>query len=188
VVAFVNKEYHAAATTYEELLALNQSNIQIHENLAESYQKTNQFEEAIDQYTILINTYDDKIPKWHYNIAKSFEALRYLDKAQHHFEVAILLQDIPLDDSYVALSAVFFKQRDFKKQMEVLQKAVQENPENQRAKYFLATAADNYFKDDASVLPYYEAYLKTFGEQSQFAEFAKARIQDLKTDLHMNKN
>ena len=188
IVYFVNKEYHTAAATYEKLLELNQSNVQLHENLAESYRQTNRFEEAIDQYTILINTYDDKIPKWHYNIAKSFEALRYLDKAQHHFEVALLLQDLPLDDSYIALASIFFKQKNFKKQLETLKKAVQENPENQRAKYFLATAADNYFEDDASVIPYYEAYLHTFGEQAQFAELAKARIKDLKTELHMNKN
>ena len=188
IVYFVNKEYHTAAATYEKLLELNQSNEQLHENLAESYRQTNRFEEAIDQYTILINTYDDKVPKWHYNIAKCFEALRYLDKAKYHYEIAILLQDLPVDDSYIALASVFFKQKDFKNQFEALTKAVRENPENQRAKYLLATAADNYFEDDSAVIAYYEAYLKTFGEQGQFAEYAKARIKDLKTDLHMNKN
>lgn len=188
VVAFVNKSFHSAATTYEKLLNLNQSNIQLHENLAESYRYTNRFEKAIAQYTILINSYDDKVPAWHFNIAKCFEALRYLDKAQHHFEIAIFLQDLPLDDSYVALASVFFKQKKFLAQLETLQKAVQENPENQRAKYLLATAADNYFEDDSAVIPYYEAYLKIFGDQSQFAEYAKARIKDLKTDIHMNKN
>ena len=105
-------------------MKLNQSNIQLHENLAESYTKTNRFEEAIEQYTILINEYDDKNPSWHFSIAKNFEALRYLDKAQHHFEIAILLQDIPLDESYVALASVFKKQKEYKKQLETLQKAV----------------------------------------------------------------
>lgn len=188
VVAYVEKDHHLAAKTYEKLLELNQSNVQLHENLAESYTKTNQFEEAIEQYTILINEYDDKNPSWHFNIAKNFEALRYLDKAQHHFEIAILLQDIPLDASYFAIAGVFMKQKAYKNQLEALQKAVNENPENQAALYFLATAADNYFEDDASVVSYYETYLKKFGEKGQFAEYAKQRVKDIKTDIHFNKN
>ncbi|WP_432411892.1 tetratricopeptide repeat protein [Rasiella sp. SM2506] len=188
IVAFVEKEYHTAAQTYEALLKLSQSNIPQHENLAVSYTKTNRFEEAIEQYTLLINEYDDKNPSWHFSIAKNFEALRYLDKAQHHFEIAILLQDIPLDNSYVALASVFKKQKDYKNQLEALQKAVEENPENGTALYLLATAADNYFEDEASVIPYYEAYLKKFGENVQFSEYAKQRIKDIKTDLHFNKN
>lgn len=188
VVAYVQKEYHLAASTYETLLERKQSNIQLHENLAVSYSQTNRFEEAIEQYTILINEYDDKNPSWHFSIAKNFEALRYLDKAQHHFEIAILLQDLPLDESYFALAAVFKKQQAYKKQFEALQKAVVENPENQAALYFLATAADNYFEDDASVIPYYETYLATFGANGKFSGFAKQRIKDIKTDIHFNKN
>jgi len=188
VVAYVQKNYHLAAKTYETLLELNQSNVQLHENLAMSYNQTNRFEEAIEQYTILINQYDDKNPAWHFSIAKSFEALRYLEKAQHHFEIAILLQDMPLDTSYIALAAVFKKQKEYKKQFETLQKAVNENPENHAALYFLATAADNYFEDEASVIPFYEAYLKKFGDNVQFSEYAKQRIKDIKTDIHFNKN
>ncbi len=188
IVAFVEKDYHHAANAYEKLVALNQSNIPQHENLAESYTKTNRFEHAIAQYTILINEYDDKNPSWHFSIAKNFEALRYLDKAQYHFEIAILLQDIPLDASYFALASVFKKQKDYKNQLEALQKAVKENPENQEALYFLATAADDYFEDDTSVIPYYETYLKKFGENGKYAEFAKQRIKDLKTAIHFDKN
>ncbi|HBR54018.1 MAG TPA: hypothetical protein DEA82_07445, partial [Flavobacteriaceae bacterium] len=36
VVAYVQKEYHLAASTYETLLERKQSNIQLHENLAVS--------------------------------------------------------------------------------------------------------------------------------------------------------
>lgn len=188
VVAYVEKDYHLAAETYETLMEFGQSNIQLHENLAVSYNQTYRYEEAIAQYTILINEYDDKNPGWHFNIAKNFEALRYLDKAQHHFEVAIVLLDIPLDASYFALASVYKKQKDYKNQLEALQKAVKENPENQAALYFLATAVDNYFEDEASVIPYYEAYLKKFGAQGKFAEYANQRIKDLKADIHFNKN
>ena len=188
VIEFVNKSYHKAANTYEKLLELNQSNERLHQQLAVSYNQTNRFEKAIQQYTILINEYDDKNPSWHFNIAKNFAALRYLDKAQHHYEISIALLDLPLDESYLALSSVFNKKKEYKNQFSTLQKAVHENPKNQRAKYFLATAADNYFEDDLVVIPYYEQYLETFGDNGRYAEFAKARIRDLKTDIHLNKN
>ncbi|QIE59466.1 tetratricopeptide repeat protein [Rasiella rasia] len=188
LIAYVNKSYHLAADTYEKLIDLNQSNERLHENLAVSYNQTNRFEQAISQYAILINEYDDKNPSWHFSIAKNYEALRYLDKAQHHFEIAIALQDLPLDKSYVALASVYKKQKDYKNQFSVLQKAVRENSNNQRALYLLATAADNYFVDDAVVLPYYEKYLAIFGEQGNYTEHAKQRIKDLKTDIHFNKN
>jgi tetratricopeptide (TPR) repeat protein len=188
VVAYVEKEYHSAADTYEKLLERNQGNVQLHENLAASYSQTYRFEAAIEQYTILINEYNDKIAGWHFNIAKCFESLRYLDKAQRHFEIAILLQDIPLDDYYVALAAVFKKQKDYKKQLEALQKAVQENPENGTALYYLATAADNYFEDEASAIPYYEAYLEKFSDSVRYSALSRQRIKDIKTDIHFNKN
>lgn len=188
LIAYVNKSFHLAADTYEKLIDLNQSNERLHENLAVSYNQTNRFEQAISQYAILINEYDDKNPSWHFSIAKNYEALRYLDKAQHHFEIAIALQDLPLDKSYVALASVYKKQKDYKNQFSVLQKAVRENSNNQRALYLLATAADNYFEDDAVVLPYYEKYLAIFGEQGNYTEHAKQRIKDLKTDIHFNKN
>ena len=186
IIAFVNKSYHLASETYEQLLALQQSTVKLHENLAHSYSQTNRFEKAITQYTILINEYDDKNPSWHFSIAKNFEALRYLEKAKHHYEVAILLQDIPLDNSYIALSSVYKKQKDYKAQLETLQKAVAENSKNQRALYLLATAADNYFEDKTIVIPYYEKYLAVFGANASFSEFSRVRIKDLKTELHMS--
>ncbi|MDX1463032.1 MAG: hypothetical protein R3359_08245 [Marinirhabdus sp.] len=187
IIAYVNKSYHEAIASYKALEALQQSNIPLHENLAESYRYTYQYQKAIEQYTILINEYDDKVPSWHFGIANCFEMLQYLDKAQHHFEVAILLQDLPLDESYVALAKVFRKQKNYLKQFETLQIAVRENPENQEAVYLLATAADNYFENDQEVIPFYEKYLELFGEQRRYSELAKARIKDLKTEIHMNK-
>jgi len=188
IIAFVNKDYHGAVVAYEQLVQLNQSNARLHENLAMSYRKTNRFEKAIKQYTILINEYNDQNPFWHFDIAKNFESLRYLEKAQRHYELAIILQDISLDDAYIALAGVYLKQQDYKNQMEALKKAVKENSESHEALYFLATAADNYFKDDASVIVYYERYLKKFGDNGKFSNFTKQRIKDMNTEMHFGNN
>jgi len=68
--------------------------------------------------------------------------------------------------------------------MMVLNDVVNNYPQNERAMYYLATAADNYFDDNTTVIPFYERYMKKFGETGRFREYAKQRIKDLKTELH----
>ena len=54
LVYYHSKSYHGAITAYEKLLTFNQSNTQLHENLADSYMNTLQFEKAIEQLTICL--------------------------------------------------------------------------------------------------------------------------------------
>ncbi|OAB79927.1 tetratricopeptide repeat protein [Cochleicola gelatinilyticus] len=185
---FYTDAYHDAIVAFENLLSLEQSTAQLHELLGKSYAHTNQFEKAIDQYTLLINTYDDKNAKWHYEIGTYFLALHYLEKAQRHIELSIALKDLPLDAEYVKLSAVFKRSKNYKKELETLQLALRENPDNEAAMYLLSVAADNYFEDKNTVLTYYEKYLTRFGETGRYRELAKQRASDLKKELHFTKN
>ncbi len=185
---FYRKDYHNALKSYEELLKLNQSNLQLHENLAESYRMTNQFEKALEQYTVLINTYDDKKPKWHKAIARVYKGLKEYDKAIRHTEIAILLQDVPLDKEYLSLSYLFKQKGDFKKVMEMLEKAKKENPDSETIEYQLAVAADNFFKDKETVIRFYERYLSKYGETGRMRNLAKSRVSDLKKELHFSKD
>jgi len=184
---FYLKEYHEAVKTYEQLLELNQSNEQLHEKLAISYTNTNQFEKAIDQYTILINEYSDKIPSYHSNLARAYIAIKEYEKAIRHIEIAIVLQDIPLDGEYLQLSTIYKKQGNDKLVFEMMRKAVQENPEDEMLQYFQVLAADNYFKDKTSILNYYERYLERFGAKGRYRDVAKQRVRDLKKELHFEK-
>ena len=182
------KEYHNAIAAYLKLIELKQSNTQLHENLAISYHKTNQFEKAIDQFTILINSYDDKNPSYHYNLGKVYMSLREYEKAKRHIEISIILQDIPLDEEYITLSYIYDREKKYKEEMEVLEKALKENPNNEIAKYRLAVAADNYFKDKETVLRYYNAYLDIYRETGKMREIVKQRVSDLKKELHFTKD
>jgi tetratricopeptide (TPR) repeat protein len=182
------KEYHNAIAAYLKLIELKQSNTQLHENLAISYHKTNQFEKAIDQFTILINTYDDTNPTYHYNLGKVYMSLKEYENAKRHIEISIVLQDIPLDEEYISLSYIYDREKNYKEEMEVLEKALKENPTNEIAKYRLAIAADNYFKDKETVLRYYNAYLDMYRETGKMREIVKQRVSDLKKELHFTKD
>lgn len=188
LVYYHSKSYHGAITAYEKLLALNQSNTQLHENLADSYMETLQFEKAIEQLTILINEYNDKNPGYHAQIGRAFSALKEDEKAIRHLELSIALQQVSLDKEYMLLSYIHKRKGDYKKVFETLGLAVEENPESEMVQYQYAVAADNYFKDKNSVLRYYERFLKKFGETGQFRELAKQRVSDIKEELHFSKD
>ncbi|MEL6810205.1 MAG: tetratricopeptide repeat protein [Bacteroidota bacterium] len=180
---FHNNNYHGALDSYKKLEELGHGNQQLHENMAVCFSKTNQYEKAIDHYTILINQYDDTHAKWHYQIAGCFSALRYDEKAQRHLEIAIVLKDISTEAEYWSLSQLFGRQKKYAAQMDALRKVIAQNPKNDNAHYFLATAADNYFQDKKEAIPYYERYLKKF-EKGKFIQYARQRIADIKTQSH----
>ncbi|MDT0556353.1 tetratricopeptide repeat protein [Patiriisocius hiemis] len=188
LVAYYSKNYHLSIKIFEKLLSLNQSNEQLHENLAISYVQTNQFENAIEQYTILINEFNDKSPSWHFALGNAYSALRYFDKAIRHIEIALVLQDVSLEREYLALATIYKRQKDYKLVFEMMQKAVGENPSSDTLQYQLAISADTYFEDKASVISYYERYISKFGEKGNYIELAKQRVSDLKNELHLSKD
>tara|TARA_R110002124_G_scaffold120895_6_gene278964 strand:- start:22329 stop:23471 length:1143 start_codon:yes stop_codon:yes gene_type:complete len=185
---FHTDQYHEAIVSFEKLDSLNYSTVQFHESLAKSYVQTNRFEAAINQYTILINQFDDKNPSWHFHIAQSYMALHYFEKAERHINIAIGLQEIPLDGEYSALARIYNRKKEFKKEMKALEKALGENPRNELAQYQLAVAADNYYDDKNVVLDYYHIYLEKHGETGRMRELAKQRVRDIKKELHFTKN
>ena len=188
LVNFHTENYHAAIISFKKLADQNYSSVQFHEVFAKSYIQTNQFEEAIDQYTILINKFNDQNAGWHFEIGRCFMALRYLEKAERHLNIAIALQEIPLDTEYVTLSQLYNRRKDYKNEMFALEKALLENPLNELAQYQLAVAADNYFEDKQTVLRYYNVYLNKHGETGRRRELAKHRVRDIKKELHFTKN
>ena len=115
-------------------------------------------------------------------------ALHYFEKAERHINIAIGLQEIPLDGEYSALARIYNRKKEFKKEMKALEKALGENPRNELAQYQLAVAADNYYDDKNVVLDYYHIYLEKHGETGRMRELAKQRVRDIKKELHFTKN
>lgn len=181
---FNSKNYHEAIKQYEQLIALNQSNKQIHNNLAISYARTNQFLKAITQYKILIKRFDDRNPSYHFNLGKMYQAEKEHQLAIASINQAIALQDIPLDKQYLTLATIYKNLGDYKNTFIMIESAVSENPDNEMLRYQYAVAADNYFKDEKSVIKLYEAYLERFGETARFGDLVRQRIVDMKTTEH----
>ena len=184
---FVNKSYHDAIKRFERLLELGKDNESIREHLAKSYAQTYQYEQALEQYKVLINQYDDRNANWHFSLSTAYLGLNEPEKARRHINIAIGLLDVPLDSHFLALAITYNREGNYPEVMKALQEALAENPKNQLAKYQLAVAADNRYADKALVLPYYEAYSKQF-PKGRFIDTVLYRISDIKEQLFMEKD
>ncbi len=187
LVYFYSKNYHGAVNQYEQLLDLNQSNEQLHNNLAISYARTNQFLKAIDQYKFLIEKYNDENPTYHFNLGKMYQAEKEHELAIKSISRAIALQDVPLDMQYLTLATIYKRQGDYKKTFLMIEKAVSESPNDEGLRYQYAIAADNYYKDKKSTIKLYEAYLERYGNTAIYSDLVQQRIKDIKTANHFEK-
>lgn len=185
---FYQEDFHKAIESFQKLLELNRPSENVYQKLGYCYARTMRHQKAIDHYTIAINEYDDKNPQTHYEIAQAYRALYYLDKAERHFEIAMLLKEPQLENEYLGLYSVYTRQKNFKKAFDIIKEASEKYPENQVFTYRLAVAADNYFKDKNSVLKLYENYIKKFGETGRYRLLVEQRIKDIKKEVHLNSN
>jgi len=152
--------YDDATIWYEKLIALGQSTATVHEKLGLSYQHYGLHDQAVEQFTILINEKKrNKDPNIHLALAKSLQRQGEFDQAVRHTEIGILLLDQPLDDAYMQLGTIHRINKKHKLAFENFQIAIKENPKKFEAYYHKAVAADNYFKDKKAVKKLYEQFV-----------------------------
>lgn len=185
---YINKSYHDAIDQYERLIELGRDNLINREKLAISYAQTFQYPEAIANFKILINTYDDQNPSWHYGIGKCFIGIEDLVNAKRHINIAIGLVDLPLDAYFVSLAIAYNREGDYAEVIRLLKLAISENPLNERAHYQLAVAADNYYQDRLQVISLYQNYINLFQDRGNYSESVALRLSDLRKEAHLNKD
>ncbi len=182
--SYHTNNYHQAIKDYNLLLQLGKKDEKLHINLADSYYKVLAIEKAIEQYTLLINEFDDKNEVYHFNLGICYAALHYNIKAIKEFELAISLKYTPLDNEYYAISRAYKYEGNTKQEIKMLKKAISENPNDEMLQYQLLLTYDRFYDDKKAVLTYYEKYLKKFGETGKMREIAKYRVSELKKEIH----
>ncbi|GEQ84523.1 hypothetical protein ULMS_00310 [Patiriisocius marinistellae] len=185
--AFYQDEFHDAITSFNKLIELGEGTEQFLEKLAISYAKTYQYQLAVNTFEKLIKEYDPKNASYFYNLGKCLMGIEQYEKGRLNIEMAIALRTPSLDSEYVSIAASYNREKNYKKTIEYLNKAIKENPFNQYAQYQLAIAADNYYEDDSEVLKLYEQYILNFDKEGDFYQLAFTRANDLKQKIHLSK-
>ena len=180
--------YKLAIPPFEQIIALGQGNEFVHSRLGFAYYNEGQYEKAIEQYNTALE-FEDRNSDTFYNLGKLYALTGDLQKSESHLLMAILIKKQPVDPEYLSLGLTYKLQKDYKKALENFNKALEENPRNERALYERAVAADNYFKDIQTKIDHYQAYINRFENTGNrdLIDLAKIRLSDLRKERHLSK-
>ncbi len=176
-----SQQFEKAIPEYQKLLDSGKENEFILLKLGSAYYHTNKLPEAISVYKKSLQ-YEDKNSATHFSLGKLYTRTGDLDKSETHLLMAILIKDQSVDAEYFSLGLTYKLQKKYKKALEYFEKALDEDPDNERALYERAIAADNYFEDHETVLNYYRAYLNKYEVNGNegMVYLTKSRINDIR--------
>ncbi len=185
---FRQEYYEGAITAFEKLVNLGKGSEFVHTKLGYAYFQEKNMEKAIEHYSKALE-YEEQNAGTHHILGKIYALTGDYKKSEQHLLIAIILKDQLLDAEFLSLALTYKLTKDYQKALEYFEKALEENPMNERALYERATAADAYYKDLETRRNYYQAYLNKFEEQGNkhLISLAKRRIKDIEEELHLSR-
>lgn len=181
-----SKWYDKAIPVFERLFELGNDTEYNRNGLAFSYYSTSQYEKSIENYKVYVEEYNDKEASVFFNMSVAYMRIEKYTESIKAIEKAIAIRRPVLDKEYVQLAAVHARNEDIGNAFYALKAAQKERADDAMINYQLAIAADRYFKDKNSIIPYYENYLEIHGKKSPYGTLAAERLADLKEAIFMN--
>ena len=180
------KDYKPATEQFEKLVSLGEGSEFIHTRLGTAYYHLEQYEKAIENFKLAIS-FEDKNHATHYSLGKLYAMIGDYKKSEFHLLAAILLKDQILDEEFTSLGLTYKFDDKPKQALEYFNKALEENPDNERALYERAVAGDSYYKDLETRLKLYEAYLEKYEHSgdSYLRKLAQRRVKDIREEIHL---
>lgn len=177
---YVKKDYDNAVIWFEKLIALNESSEFIHEKLRNCYMYQYEFEKAIEQGEKALKL-DPNNTNNLFVQGELYDRIENFENAEKFMLQSLLIQDAPLDEEYVKLGSVYNRQKKYKEAIEVYKRAVEENPDNEHAQFFLVLTKNQYYKDIKTRIKLFETFMEKF-PKSKFLNIAKHHIRQLKEE------
>ncbi|PTX44589.1 pentatricopeptide repeat protein [Christiangramia gaetbulicola] len=181
-------QFEEAAKPFERLLELGEGSEFILERLASAYRRSGQTDKAIQIYNKMLEI-DNMNGMVHTNLGVLHLKKDNTKKAQEHFMMALFIKNRPSDTEFLNLGLVYKRKEDFRSAYISFQKALEENPENERAMIELALTADGHFEDKQAVLELYQDFVVKYAEygRKDMLSIAEYRISELKKEIHLSK-
>lgn len=177
-------DYEDAIIRFEKLLILNESTQFVHEKLSLCYGRSYETEKAIEHQLIAVKL-DPKNANNLFILGQLYQDLDDFENAEKHYTNALALLEVPLDAEYVKLATVYNLQGKEKEAIDAFKLAIDENPDNQSAQFFLVLSLDKFYKDIDARIKLFENYKEKF-PKSPFITFADRKLTELKEEKHMN--
>lgn len=181
-------QFEASTVPFEKLIELGEGSEFILEKLASAYRRSSQTDKAIITYEKLLEI-DNMNGAVHTNLGALYLKKNNTEKAHEHFMMALFIKNRPADSEYVNLGLSYKRKEDHRSAYISFQKALEENPENERAMIELALAADAHFEDKETVLKLYQDFVDKYQKtgRNDMLSIAEYRISELKKEIHLAK-
>ena len=170
------------------MLKLGEESEFIYSSLGKSYSNLGKYEEAIE-YFLKALEYEEHQEDNHFSLGKLYARTGELDKSEDHLLKSIILKTPILDSEYLSLALTYKEKEEYDKALKYLNRALGENPDNERALFERAIVADNYFEDLQTRISFYGEYLEKYQStgQEKLIGFAEHRRKELREKLHLDK-
>ncbi|MCK7589124.1 tetratricopeptide repeat protein [Subsaxibacter sp. CAU 1640] len=178
------EDYRESAKWFEKLIELGESSQFIHESLGYCYMAHYNYKKAVEQGLLALE-YDPKHFKNLFILGQAYEGLEDFPNAEKYMALALEIRDVPLDDEYTRLGKVLNRQEKYKEAIEVLQKALKINPNNDFAQFYLLMAKERYYGDLKVKLKLHEDF-KTKYPKNPFIYWVDRHIKELKEEIFLN--
>jgi tetratricopeptide (TPR) repeat protein len=177
------EDYESATKWFERLISLKESTQFVHEKLSFCYDRIYEPEKAIEHQLKAVK-FDPRNATNLFILAQLYQRVNDQKNAEKYYLVALTIMDVPLDAEYVKLATVYNLQGKQKEAIDAFRRAIDENPENQSAQFFLVLSLDKYYKDIDARIKLFENFKEKF-PKSPFISFAERKLTELKEEKHM---
>ncbi|NMH87207.1 tetratricopeptide repeat protein [Flavivirga algicola] len=175
--------YRKAVIWFEKLIELGESSEFIHEKLSVCYYKIYEFEKAIEQRKLVLKYNKNDVASL-YVIGTYYYELNDFINAEKYIKQFLASKDLPLDAEYSKLANILNRQKKYSESIEILKKAIKENPDNKGTHFFLLVTKDAYYADLDTKLEMYNKFKKKY-PSGFHTEYIDRRISELREEKFM---
>ena len=183
---YKQKQYYEVTKVFERIRGQVDLNGYYNKLLGYAYLQIDSVDLAITKFQLAL--VDDNSPeKLHYYLATAYEKKGNQIGALEHYEKAVESGISPdLDLYHRNVGRLALKENMHKKALAAYKDAYKYGKDPVLL-YYMAAAADNYYKDKSIAIAYYKKYLKSNHNHLEYQDYAKKRVRYLKELNHQKK-
>ena len=189
----LQEQWEKAIVQFEKLIELGSGSAFIYEKLGQCEIRNYNNDKAINHLEQALKLSPDRV-KCYYLLADLYLKKGNQKLAQDYIETYITaMKADPLDEPYTFLAMVLNRQKKYKQALQALKKALKENPNNSKARFFIVHTKVQLTANDDEKVKLYEAFIKKYPKdayaymaQIEISKITKEPIEDY--DQYIKKN
>lgn len=184
---YKQKEYDQTIYTLERITGRVDLSPYFNKMLGYAYIQIDSFERAI--YYLQKSLSDEGSKEYaHYYLATAYEKLENPDYALHHYQEA-LKEGVSdnVSNYHRNLAKIYNEKNKLKEAIPHYQDAIKYG-DDPLLMFFMARAADKYYKDKNIAIRYYGKYLKSSDDNAEYKKYSKDRMIYLKEIRHQKRD